>query len=142
MSTRKKLLLCIIPLVIIVGGGSFYGGMQYQKKLMAKNLPSGVGNFGGMTPPSGSSREQNGGTPGNGRGSAVDGEIISKDDKSVTIKTSDGSTKTVYFSDSTTVSKNEQGSASDLAVGTKVMASGSSNSDGSVSAERIQIQPS
>ncbi|MFA4995728.1 MAG: hypothetical protein WC536_01140 [Patescibacteria group bacterium] len=143
----KKLLTVIIGGAIVFGLG-FGSGVFYQKKhaatsTTANGMPptmsgdgqSATGRQGG-TPPSGTKGSGNGG-PGGG----VSGEIISKTDTSLTIKTSDGSTKTVYFSDSTTISKNTTGASSDLSVGTDIMVSGTTNSDNSVTGKTIMIQP-
>jgi hypothetical protein len=53
----------------------------------------------------------------------------------------DGSSKIVYFSDSTMIGKSTQGAASDLNTGEQVMANGTSNPDGSITAQNIQIRP-
>lgn len=75
-----------------------------------------------------------------GRGAVV-GEIISQDSKSITVKLQDGSSKIVLLSDSATVSKTESGSKSDLKDGTTVAVFGTTNSDGSVTAQNIQLNP-
>jgi len=131
----------IIPIVaaVVFGAGGFFGGLEYQKNKAPADFDSG--NF----PKAMGSRMAGflgaNGTPGAGRGGFTSGEIISKDDKSITIKSDNGSTKTVYFSDSTKVTKTGTGSKDDLTAGAKVMANGTSNSDESVSAANIQIQP-
>ncbi len=124
----------IIVVITIVGiaGGAFFGGMKYgQQTKGPKNLPAGFAQNGQGMP------NRNGQ---NGRGNMVVGEVISKDDKSLTIKTQDGSTKTVYFTDSTTVTKSAKGTVSDLNTGAQVSTEGTSNSDGSIAANTIQIR--
>jgi len=142
----NKKIIGLIVIGLILFGTGFWSGTYYQKKKVtstaANGIPNGTmptnGNSGrtGGTPPSGSERG-NGGPGGGG----TSGEIISKSDTSLTIKTSDGSTKTIYFSDSTKISKNTTGSSSDLSVGTKVMVSGTTNTDNSVTGTTIMIQP-
>lgn len=86
----------------------------------------------------------NGGSAGNTMRtnvSGVVGEIIAKDDQSITVKLEDGSSKIVLLSSDVTVTKSDTGSSDDLQIGTKVGAFGSTNSDGSVSAANIQINP-
>lgn len=132
-----KNIAIVAILVIAVGGGAFYGGTAYEKKQRSANLGNRMqqGRSQGMTPSGNFARgERNGG--GN-----VDGEIISKDEKSVTIKTRDGGSKIVYFSDATSVGKSTEGGLEDLENGKQIMISGQTNSDGSVTAENIQIRP-
>jgi hypothetical protein len=74
-------------------------------------------------------------------GRPVVGEIISQDDKSITVKMADGSTKIVILSDSTTYSKTDSASKEDLKIGTQVGVFGTDNSDGSITAQNVQLNP-
>jgi hypothetical protein len=135
-----KKILPIIIAVIIVGAVSFYGGMLYRKsKGSANNFPE-TGNvmFRGNT-----DRGNFQGGPGNGRNTAnaTAGEIIAKDDSSITVKLFDGGSKIIFFSASTDITKTADGDANDLEVGKTVMASGTANSDGSITATTIQLRP-
>lgn len=134
-----KTFLTILITALIVGAGAFYGGMRYQKSSLAsqgllRDQSRGQGQGG---------RQFGGGGrgPGGGQGDFTAGEITAKDDKSLTIKTRDGSSKIVYFSDSTTIGKSTQGSLSDLNTGQQIMANGKNNPDGSLSAQNIQVRP-
>ena len=129
-----KKLIPIIVAFIIVAGGTFYGGMRFQEYRTKSQFGKMAGNMG--RPGSG----QRSGAPNVKGGSITDGEIISKDDKSITVKTQDGSTKIIYFTDSTIVAKQAEGSSSDLTSGVKVMVNGKANSDGSIAASNIQIR--
>lgn len=74
-------------------------------------------------------------------GGFLSGTIAKMDSGSITLNTRDGSSHVVLITPDTTVSKNITGSASDLSVGSDVMVTGATNSDGSVSASLIQLRP-
>ena len=128
----KKTIVIILSLVV-VGGISFYGGIKYnQSKTVAarsNRFSANIGNnFAGRT-------------GGNMNGSVVSGEVLSKDDKSITVKTRDGGYKIVFYSSKTTVGKSVDGSIADIKVGEQVNAIGSAGQDGIISADSIQIRP-
>jgi hypothetical protein len=127
--------------VVILMGASFWGGMAYAKHAspMRGNFQFGMGNStfvrggaGGFSGP---------GMGGRTAGSITSGQVLSQDASSITLKLMDGGTKIVLLSASTTVSKTEQGSASDLAPGTNVFVTGTPNSDGSITAQTVQLRP-
>ncbi len=70
---------------------------------------------------------------------AVRGEIVSADDKSVTVKLMDGSSKIVLFGQATTFGKSAVATKADLKTGETVMVFGKDNTDGSVTAQAVQI---
>jgi hypothetical protein len=121
-------------LVVFVGAASFYGGMTYAKSATPAPARAGFGNgqFAAGGPGTRTARTGGGFTT---------GEILSKDATSVTVKLPDGSTKIVLMGTSTQVVKSTTGSATDLTTGTNVIVTGASNSDGSVTAQNIQIRP-
>lgn len=139
----NKTILTIL-LVVVVGVGGFYGGTVYEKSSLSKQgLLRSANSAGGM-------RSGQGGTGqgGQGRGIGmganggfVTGQIISKDPTSITIKTRDGSSRIVYYSSSTSIGKSTSGSADDLTTGQTVMVGGTTSSDGSMTAQNIQIRP-
>jgi hypothetical protein len=146
---HKKCISITIIAVIVIGAGMFYAGMQYgTSKAKAAQVVS-RGNFGGAAGANGGQRSggaqggQAGQRAGGGvaGGGFVNGSVISKDNTSITVKAQDGSSKIVFFSDSTTIGKTTSGSASDLNTGQQVMINGKANSDGSVTAQNIQIRP-
>ena len=111
-----------IILIIAAAGGGFYGGMKYQES----KLPS-TGQF--MTGQGGQKFQAqvgNSGSTGRNmmRGSQefrpVSGEIINSDDKSITVKTDDDTSKIVLISAKTSINKSSEGTITDLKVGEKV----------------------
>ena len=132
--------------LVVVAGGAFYGGMQYEKSVIAQTGTTNRGAFGGNRQ-AGIGTDQSGqrGTGQNGGvrrgGGLVVGEILSKDDQSLTIKTPDGGSTIVYFTDALNVRKTETGSMEDLMIGAQVMVSGKANSDESVAADTVSITP-
>jgi hypothetical protein len=128
----------IVPIIaVLVGlGVGFFGGIEY-KNYQANKLRSTFA-AGGAQRFTGTRTGQN---VAGARGGAVNGTILSMDAKSITVKMSDGSTKIVLFSGSTTYSNTATASASDLKVGSEVAVFGAANSDGSVTAANVQINP-
>lgn len=134
-----KKILPVIGLLILVGGGSFYGGMKYadSKRAAAIGVRGGAANFRNVA--GGAARGT--GAGGNVRGGSASGEILSKDNTSLTIKLRDGGSQIVFFSSSTQIMKSSAGTAADLKAGENVVVNGSANSDGSVTAQSIQLRP-
>jgi len=132
---NKNLIIVIVGIVALAigGGAGFFAGTKYQQsKVSSQRQQFANGNF---------QREMMG-RSGNVQGeSAIRGEVISKDNNSITIKMQDNSTKIVVLSSSTTISKSTQGSADDITQGENVMAFGTTNSDGSITAQSVQINP-
>jgi hypothetical protein len=128
----KKTLIISIILILAVGAGSFFGGMKYGQSKSGMGFKNG--NFkGALTGMPGTGTRQNSGSP------FVLGEIISKDDTSMTIKTSNGGSKIVFYSGSTSIQKTATGTAADLETGKSVTVIGTTNSDGSITAQTIQF---
>lgn len=137
---NKKIILGV-GICLVVAALSFYGGVSYGKSRVDTKS---FGNRQGFT---------QGGFNQNGSGKMVgqnsrmmgggftSGEIISKDDKSITIKLRDGGSKIVLVPQTVKVEKTVDGAASDVLVGKSVMVTGTTNPDGSVSASSVQIRP-
>lgn len=137
----KNNLISAVIIGVIVAGGAFYAGMQYGKGKSTNTAESRFaamnGNGGGQFGQAGAGAR---GQRMNG-GGVTSGSILSKDDNSLTIKLRDGGSRIIFFSTSTEVQKSTSGSVADLSVGSDIVAIGGSNSDGSVTAQSIQIRP-
>ena len=129
---NKKIIALIIG-ILVVGGTFFYGGMKYaQSQISSMRGQFAAGNFAGG---------QRGVRTGSSGGGSAVGEIISKDDKSITLKLQASGSKIVFLSDKTPITKNVSGSYQDLVVNAQVAVTGTANPDGSISATLIQIRP-
>lgn len=129
----KNSLITTIIIAVVVGVLGFFGGRQYQK--------GKSGNFNRGQFQNGAARLS--GIPGrNGvfqGGRPVSGEIVSVEEKTITVKTQDGSSKIVIYSDSTKVNKTSESSKEDLKTGEQIMVIGTESTDGTVTAQSISI---
>lgn len=119
--------LVILAVILVVAAGSFFAGIKYQEtKGGSQNVNQRGNQF-----------RRGLGT----NGQALRGEVIDVSDQSITIKLSDGSSKIVLLSDKTTISKTTEGSKADIKNGENVAIFGTTNSDASVTAQNIQLNP-
>lgn len=112
----------MIATALVFGGGGYYAGTKH----VTAQVPQRMGQ-----------RFQQSGMRNNFTG----GEIIAKDDKSVTIKTRDGGSKIIFFSGTTEVGKFVTGAVTDLEIGKTITVMGAANSDGSITATSLQLRP-
>ena len=138
MKTNKILVPVLLTALLGFGGG-FFAGTKYQE-----SHPSRPTNFQGIRGQFTGRTLQGSGNPNpNFRQNArpINGEITALDDKSLTVKLPDGSSKLVLFSDSTSIDQMTKAAKTDLTIGSTVFASGQENSDGSLTATRIELNP-
>ena len=132
-------------IVVVVGMVSFFGGMQYQKgQIVNTGYQNGNFQMMGGNGIQGQRQTTTGGRTGmmgNRANRPVSGEIISADDTSITVKLNDGSSKIVMISNTTQINKASVATKVDLKTGEKVSVFGQTNTDGSVSAQSIQLNP-
>lgn len=120
---------------------SFFSGMYYSG--IGKTAEVTAGQAGGRQGGAFAGRgTQGGGMRGGAQGGFVNGEVAAMDETSMTIKMRDGSSKIVFYGkESVSVQKSVAGALSDIGTGTTVIITGKPNSDGSVTAESVQIRP-
>ena len=150
----NKLIVIVIATAVVVGGGAFFGGMKYaeSKSLRGRVSQADFQNLQNLSPEERQQRLQElganagagfrGGAGGGQRGGGgfTAGEIIARDDKSVAVKLQDGGSKIVFLSDSTEITKSAAGTFNDLEIGNNITVNGTANSDGSVTAQTIQLR--
>lgn len=125
-----------IVVIILVAGLSFWGGMM----LAGKNIKAAAASRQNLFAQNGGARGGAGMRIGAG-GGLVSGQILSKDNTSITVQLNNGGSKIVFFSPTTKIEKTVDGSATDVIIGKSVMINGTANPDGSVSATSIQLRP-
>ncbi len=125
---NNKNIIVLIICVVIFSALAFYGGMKFS----STKTPSAAANmvrFGEGSRNRSISQE------------FTRGEIVSVDKDNIVVKLDDGSSKIILISDSTQVSKTEKAEKSVLKTGDNIAVMGKSNSDGSQTANSIQINP-
>lgn len=136
----NKITLGIIAVLAL--SGSFYGGMKYDQSKSLALTGSNMGTFSAQGRQAGFGGGNGTTTRGmRGTGGGTAGNIVAKDATSITVQIRDGGSRTVFFTGTTPVLKSTSGSADDLKVGEAILVTGTSNQDGSVSAQSIQIRP-
>jgi hypothetical protein len=133
---KNNLVLIVIVSVLVGAGLGFFGGVQYQKSKVptfARFSGGGGQNFRGANGQL-SQRVQGNFRP-------VTGQIIASDTNSITVKLPDGSSKIVFLTNTTAINQAAQATPADLAAGKSVAVFGQTNSDGSVTAQNIQLNP-
>ena len=131
----NKTIIIAAVVVILAGVGGFVGGMYYQKSQTATRLAQ----F-GATGQGGQFYRRFGQGGANGM-NVLRGQVVSTDSNSITVKLPDGSSKIIVVGSTTAFMKSTAGALSDLKTGDTVMAFGTTNSDGSVTAQNVQINP-
>jgi hypothetical protein len=134
----NKHVIIVVVVAVLFGGIGFFGGVKYNQAKAASTKTANTqqrqqGSQGGAFAGRGGQ---------NGNGGVVTGQILSKDDQSMTIQLpNNGGSKIVFYSTSTQISKMAPGASSDLTNGEQVIIMGKANSDGSVTAQTVQIRP-
>lgn len=134
---KKWMIAVVVVVVAAVGVGCFFGGratagsgaptVEQAMQVLQNQFQNGSAN--GFPGANGTAR----------RGGVVSGSIIAADASSITVKTTDGSSAIVLLSSSTTVSKVSDGALADLTTGQNVIVTGTTNTDGTVTATGVQV---
>jgi len=134
----NKTIAIFIIIAVLVAGVAFYGGMIYGKSTVGAGSP----NSRNLTQ---QQRQQLGGNRtgrNNANGGFISGQVIAKDDKSVTVQLTDGSgSKIIFLSPTTEIMKTATGTPNDLQIDQNLTVSGQANPDGSITGQSIQIRP-
>lgn len=144
---KNTVIIIVIITMVLSGLIGFLIGKKYQTSRLASMTNSPFGTFGYNR--FGNRQNSDSQTTGQpqinnnrmGGSQQVIGEILSQDDKSITVKMTDGSSKIVFVGDTTIISKSSSATKTDLKVGEKVAVFGPENTDGSVTANNIQLNP-
>ena len=134
MKNKNTMILVAAVLVIVAAAGGFFGGMMYQKNQTSTLGMMGANGFRQGGSFAGSSGQSTAFRP-------VRGQVLNMDTNSLTVKLSDGSTKLVVLSSSTAFMQSTKAALTDLKTGDTVNVVGTANSDGSVTAQDVQINP-
>ncbi len=143
---KTNQIISIAILIVVASAASFFVGTKYQQRKTVSQFSQrfGLNNVSPQTMGRNAANDSDNFAKNRGQISGFRqtiGEIINIDDKSMTIKLVDDSSKIVLFSDSTTISQSIQADKSDLEVGTNVAVNGNTNTDGSVTSNNIEINP-
>jgi Cu/Ag efflux protein CusF len=131
MNKNTMLIIAVILIVVALIGG-FFGGMMYQKNQVSTLAGAVRGNYAARFGQAGQNAAAF---------RPVRGQVLSMSANSLTVKMSDGSTKIVVLSSTTAFMQSAQAVLSDVKTGDTVNVVGTQNSDGSVTAQQVQINP-
>lgn len=123
---------------VAIAGLSFFGGLKYQQNKQYVSISPSSGTNGQFAGRGQTNSRQTGNRMGFRPNS---GEIISADANSITIKLQDGSSKIILLTSKTIINKATTATISELVAGERVTIIGQDNSDGSINAQNIQVNP-
>lgn len=123
----NKIFITAVICLIIAGAGGYFIGKSNSSTAggLSADTQKGQGRFNGT----------------GGRGQGVRGKVINSDANTITVQGNDGSSTIVVLSGSTMYYKSSPSSKTDVNTGDTVMIFGPKNSDGSVTAQMVQLNP-
>lgn len=131
---KNKQLITTVVVALIVGVAGFFGGTQYQKTKRPAVGALGAAR-GGVA---GAATTRRFGAGGN---NFVSGTVQSQNGQQITIQLAAGGSRIVILPPSAQVGKFAAASSTDISVGNMVTVTGTDNSDGSITAQNVQIRP-
>lgn len=130
---NKQTVTTALISIILAGGGGYYIGSHKQGAQSARiGAQFGQGGIGG---------QRGGFARGGPNGNMINGDVVSLSSNILTVKGRDGGSRVILLTGSTKVSKSVAGDKADVKEGTSVLILGTQNSDGSVTADTVQIRP-
>jgi hypothetical protein len=129
--TGKQWVILVVVAVVFAGGG-FFGGMKYQ----ASKTPAPVSRSGAA----GAFAGRRAGGTGGANASFISGQVLSVNGSTITVQLMSGGSQVAVLAPSTQYRKAVDGSSSDVTVGSNVTITGTTNSDGSLTAQSVQIR--
>jgi hypothetical protein len=130
---NKQLVTTALISIIVSGGVGYYIGTHKQATPTRMQGAFGQG---------GAGQGQRGGFARGGVNSnMINGDVVSLSDNILTVKGRDGGSRVVLFTGTTKVTKSVTGERGDVKEGSSVLIIGAQNTDGSVTAESVQIRP-
>jgi hypothetical protein len=125
---KNMMVVVAVVLIIVASAGGFFAGLMYQKNQTPALGTTIRGNFAARAGQNAAFRP-------------IGGQVLSMSDTTLTVKLSDGSTKIVVLSSSTAFLQSTKAALTNVKTGDTVNVVGTQNSDGSVTAQDIQINP-
>jgi len=123
----QKTLIAAVLAAVLAGALGFFGGVTYQKSQATSFGGAGFAGRGNFP-------------RGAGGANVATGTVIAQDASSITVKGGDGGSKTIFFSATTSVSKQQVLKPTDIKVGDEIGAFGQA-ANGGITATMIQIIP-
>ncbi len=137
----KKTWTIFIVVLIMVGAGTFYAGDKYgaSKNTVGTANSQFAARTGARQGGAGTTRGAGAAAAGGGM---VAGQVVTKDQTTITVQAGNNAgSKVILYTSSTSVRKTVDITTKDVMVGQNISVRGTANSDGSITANSIQLVP-
>jgi hypothetical protein len=140
---KQNLKPTVIAIIAVAAGAAgFWGGIMYQKSKQPNFGPGNFNRTGDRVTMMGQGNNlANQKRNGVANGGMIAGEITARDEKSITVRTRDGSSKIVIIGSATKFTQSQETTITDAKTGESVVISGTANTDGSFTAESVMLNP-